>query len=189
MTQNHRVFTKALYGFDHVVRSMPHSAWSNPSPCEGWSARDVVGHVIAVQSYVESLARGTEPTLNPYGTPGDLAGEHPMTAWSGARDSVLEAIDDPAVLQRSVQSFRAEETVDDFVGWNVVDTLAHTWDLARAGGLDDHLDDDLVAHALAHAEPMIEAMRQPPFFDGAVTVDVGASPAVRFLALLGRRVG
>ena len=187
MTENHRVFTKALYGFDHVVRCMPRAAWSNPSPCEEWSARDVVGHVIAVQGYVESLARGTEPTLNPYGTPGDLAGEHPMSSWSAARDAVLEAIDDPAVLQRTVQSFRAEETVDNFLAWNVVDTLAHTWDLARAGGLDDRLDDDLVAHALAQAEPMIEAMRQPPFFDGAVSVIDDASPAVQFLGLLGRR--
>ena len=188
MTSNQRTYTKALYGFDHVVRSVPASAWSNPSPCEGWSARDVLGHVIAVQGYVDSLARGVEPTLNPYGMPGDLAGDDPQAAWSTARESVLDAIDQPGVLERTVQTFRAEETIDHFLAWNVVDTLAHTWDLARACGLDDSLDGDLVAHAHSQAAPVVDAMRQPPFFSAPATVTDDSATA-QFLALLGRRVG
>lgn len=187
MTNNLRVYTKALYGFDHVVRSMPRAAWSSPSPCEGWTARDVLGHVIAVQSYLESLARGIEPTLNPYGMPGELVGSDPLRAWAAARESVLEAVDTPGVLDITVQSFRAEETIDNCLAWNVVDTLTHTWDLARAGDLDDHLDDDLVAHATAQAQPVIETMRQPPFFSAAVIVTDDLSPTVQFLAMLGRR--
>ena len=187
MTENLRIYTKALYGFDHVVRMVPASAWSNQSPCEGWTARDVLGHVIAVQGYVESLARGVEPTLNPYGTPGDLAGSDPFRAWSVARESVLAALDAPGVLDHTVQTFRAEETVDNFLAWNVVDTLAHTWDLARAGRVADQLDDDLVAHATEQATPVIAAMRQPPFHSADVVVTSDPSPTAQFLALLGRR--
>ena len=186
MSDFQRVYVKALYGFDHVVRMVPDSAWSNPSPCEGWTARDVVGHVIAVQGYIESLARGVEPTLNPYGVPGDLAGDDPFGAWSAARGSVLAAIDGPGVLDRTVQTFRAQETIDTFLAWNVVDTLAHTWDLARAAGVDDRLDDDLVGHATGQAAPVIDHMRQPPFFGEAATPN-DPSPAARFLAMLGRR--
>jgi uncharacterized protein (TIGR03086 family) len=187
MSDNRRIYTKALYGFDHVVRLVPGSAWSNPSPCEDWTARDVLGHVIAVQGYVESLARGVEPTLNPYGLPGELAGDDPLRAWAAARESVLEAIDVPGVLEHAVQTFRAEETVDNFLAWNVVDTVAHTWDLARAGGVDDHLDDDLIAHATAQAGPVIEAMRVPPFFSAEVVIPSDPSPTAQFLAMLGRR--
>jgi uncharacterized protein (TIGR03086 family) len=187
MSNNLRVYTKAVDGFDHVVRSMPDAMWSSPSPCEGWTARDVLGHVIAVQSYVESLARGIEPTLNPYGMPGELVEGDPLRAWSAARESVLEAVDAPGVLDNTVQTFRAEETIDNVLAWNVVDTLAHTWDLARAGGVDDHLDDDLVAHATAQAQPVIEAMRQPPFFGAAVIATDDPSPTAQFLAMLGRR--
>jgi uncharacterized protein (TIGR03086 family) len=187
MSDNARIYVKTLYGFDHVVRSVPAAAWSNPSPCEGWSARDVLGHVIAVQGYVESLARGVAPTMNPYGTPGDLAGDDPLRAWSTARESVLAAIDGPGVLDHTVQTFRAEETIDNFLAWNVVDTLAHTWDLARAAGVDDHLDDDLVAHATTQAAPAIESMRQPPFFSSEVVTTSDPSPAAQFLAMLGRR--
>ncbi len=91
------------------------------------------------------------------------------------------------MLDQTVQTFRAEETIDNFLAWNVVDTLAHTWDLARATGLDEHLDDDLVVHATAQAAPVIEAMRQPPFFNSEVFTN-DPSPTVQFLAMLGRRV-
>ena len=187
MSNNLRVYTKAVDGFDHVVRSMPDAMWSSPSPCEGWTARDVLGHVIAVQSYVESLARGIEPTLNPYGMPGELVEGDPLRAWSAARESVLEAVDWAVSYARE----RADEVEfsaeDNVLAWNVVDTLAHTWDLARAGGVDDHLDDDLVAHATAQAQPVIEAMRQPPFFGAAVIATDDPSPTAQFLAMLGRR--
>ncbi len=182
-----RVYVKTLYGFDHVVRMVPDDAWSNPSPCDGWTGRDVVGHVIAVQAYVESLIRGTDPPMNPYGTPGDNAGDDPLATWSAIRESVLAAIDQPDVLHRVVQTFRALEPMDEFLAWNVVDTLAHTWDLARAAGVDDGLDEDLVAHATAQAAPRIEAMRQPPFFSGDIVTSDDPSPQAQFLAMLGRR--
>lgn len=188
MTDSLRVYTKAVSAFDHVVRMVPSTAWSNPSPCEGWSARDVLGHVIAVQGYIESLARGVAPTLNPYGTPGDLVGDDPWRAWSAARESVLDALGAPGVLDHVVQTFRAEETIDSALAWNVVDTLAHTWDLARATGVDEHLDDDLIVHATAQAGPKIEGMRQPPFFSSELVVTNDPSPTIQFLAMLGRRV-
>ena len=31
--------------FTEHVRAVPVAAWDNPSPCEGWTARDVVGHL------------------------------------------------------------------------------------------------------------------------------------------------
>jgi hypothetical protein len=86
-----------------------------------------------------------------------------------------------------VQTFRAEETIDSLLAWNVVDTLAHTWDVARATGLDDHLDDDLVAHATAQATPVIASMRHPPFFSPDAVITDDPSPSVQFLAVLGRR--
>jgi uncharacterized protein (TIGR03086 family) len=189
MSDNLRIFVKTLDGFDRTVRAVPAGAWSNPSPCEGWTAKDVLGHVIAVQAYIESLARGVDPWLNPYGTPGDLAGDDPVATWSAARNTLLAAIDGPGVLEHTVQTFRAQETIDNFLAWNVVDTLAHTWDLARAAGLNDRLDDDLVAHAITQAAPVIQGMRQPPFFSADEVTTNDSSPTGQFLAMLGRRTG
>ncbi len=186
MSANLRAYTKALYRFDHVVRLVPDGAWTNPSPCEGWTAGDIVGHVIAVQRYIESLVKGTAPTLNPYESPGRFAGSNPVAAWESTVDDVLAALDQPAVINRVVQTFRAEEPIDAGIGWNVVDTLTHTWDLARAAGVDDRLDANLVDHALREALPMIENMRHPPFFGDAVDDRCDADPQTRLLCMLGR---
>jgi Mycothiol maleylpyruvate isomerase N-terminal domain len=32
--------------FTRRVEAVPDGAWDNPAPCEGWVARDVVGHLV-----------------------------------------------------------------------------------------------------------------------------------------------
>ena len=186
MSDNLRAYTKALYGFDHVVRLIPSDGWDQPTPCEGWTARDVVGHVVAVQRYIESLIADRAPTLNPYESPGAIAGGDPAATWSHTRDDLLGAMDAPGVLHRTVQSFRGPESVDSAIGWNVVDTLTHAWDLARSAGVDDRLDPVSVRHALSMAAPMITHMRHPPFFGPAASVGDDADPQATLLAMLGR---
>jgi uncharacterized protein (TIGR03086 family) len=146
----------------------------------------VVGHVIAVQRYIEALVRGVPPEVNPYETPGEIAGHEPGVAWAAVRDEVLALLDEPGVIRRSVHTFRGDESVDEQLGWNVVDTLTHAWDLARAAGVDDRLDPGSVAHALAQAEPVVEHMRHPHLFGSGVEAHQDADPQTRLLALLGR---
>ena len=35
--------------FTETAQRVPDDAWDNPAPCEGWVARDVVGHMIATE--------------------------------------------------------------------------------------------------------------------------------------------
>lgn len=186
MSHNLRVYTKALYWFDHTLRIVPDDAWSNPTPCPEWDVRDVVGHVIAVQRYIESLATGGAPPLDPYDAPGRHAGDDPVAAWAAVSDDLLAALDRPGVIGGVVRTFRGDEPLDRQLGWNVVDTLGHAWDIARGAGVDDRLEPSLVAHAAATAAPVIDAMRQPPFFAASEPAADGADAQERFLALLGR---
>jgi uncharacterized protein (TIGR03083 family) len=39
-------FVRALEGFEAVLAGVAPGRWSAPSPCAGWSAADVAGHVI-----------------------------------------------------------------------------------------------------------------------------------------------
>ena len=186
MSAHLRTYTRALYGFDHVVRLVPAGGWDAPSPCEGWTARDVVGHVIGVQRYVETLARSTQPTVNPWEDPGVIAGDDPVATWNRLRDDVLESLDHPGVIRRVVETFRGEETVDEALAWNVVDTLAHTWDLACAAGADTQLDPDLVDHALAETAAISQPLRDAGWFGAQVRTGPDATPLQRFLAACGR---
>lgn len=187
MSENLRWYTKALYGFDHVVRLAPADGWDRRSPCEGWTARHVVGHVTGVQRYLEALVRGQKPRVNPMVDPHLIAGDDPAAAWASARDSMLETLDHSGVLHRVVTSFRGEEEVDDLIGFNVIDTTVHAWDLARAFGVDDRLDPGLVQRATALALPVVDAMRSPMLFGDRVEPSDPSDPQAVLLAATGRR--
>ena len=53
--------------------------------------------------------------------------------------------------------------VDTFLGIIVLDALTHTWDLARATGLDDTLDPELVSIAFERIRPLDAAIRGANF--------------------------
>src|SRR5678815_1363785 len=104
VTENLRWYTKAIYGMDHVVRLAPAGAWDNASPCEGWTARHVIGHVIAVQRAHEALVEGRRRPMNVMVDTDAHAGDDPARTWADARDAVLAALDRPGVLRRVVKS-------------------------------------------------------------------------------------
>jgi uncharacterized protein (TIGR03086 family) len=187
MSDNLRWYTKALYGFDHVVRLAPADRWDAPAPsCPGWTARHVVGHVVAIQRSIEALAIGGTSTMNPMVDPQRHAGPDPAATWAATRDAVLEALDRPDVLGRTVTTFRGEETIDHALGQNLADTTLHAWDLARALGVDDRLDPGLVARIDAMLRPVIDAMRGPMRYGPAVPLAEPAGAQARLLALAGR---
>jgi uncharacterized protein (TIGR03086 family) len=68
------------------------------------------------------------------------------------------------------------------------DVLVHTWDLARAAGLDEKLNQDAVAHAFEGMKPMDANIRVPGFFGPKVEPPPGADLQTQFLSFLGRKV-
>ena len=46
MSENLRAYTRALYAMDAVAARVADDQWDAKSPCDEWSAREVLGHVI-----------------------------------------------------------------------------------------------------------------------------------------------
>lgn len=67
------------------------------------------------------------------------------------------------------------------------DTLIHTWDLARATGQDDRLDDAAVAAATEFLPPLDDAIRRPEGFGPKIEAPQGADAQTTLLAFVGRR--
>jgi uncharacterized protein (TIGR03086 family) len=71
------------------------------------------------------------------------------------------------------------------------DVLIHTWDLARAAGLDETLDAGEVARGAAEVDAMPpevdEAMRSSGHYGPRVAVPDDADAQTRLLAFMGRR--
>jgi uncharacterized protein (TIGR03083 family) len=49
-------FVRALDGFEAVLAGVAPDRWEAPSPCQGWCAADVAGHVIGDLRAVEEFA-------------------------------------------------------------------------------------------------------------------------------------
>jgi uncharacterized protein (TIGR03086 family) len=171
---------------DHVVRLMKPQQWMNATPCENWSAKHVIGHVIAIQKRNRGLITDNPVDLNPFENPDQYAGDDPHATWTEILDSVLEALDHPGLLDKVVNGYAGPTTVDNMIGFNIGDTTVHAWDLARSAGVDDHLDPVLVARVLANIEPRIDMMRGAGFFGPAGDAGGKTDAQSRLLAMVGR---
>ncbi|MGL5816273.1 MAG: TIGR03086 family metal-binding protein [Phycicoccus sp.] len=164
---------------------------SLPTPCAGWDLRRLLDHMTTENLGFAAAAhgRGDDPAV----WVGDLGRADPVADYVAATDALLEAFAEPGVLQRSFalplltreQEFPGEQAVM----MQLVDSVAHTWDLARTLRLALTVDDEIVEPVLALCEqlPDDESRRAPGApFGPAVPVPRDAPPLDRVVALLGR---
>jgi uncharacterized protein (TIGR03086 family) len=129
-------------------------AWDAPSPCEGWTAGDVIDHVIA--NYVR-LAGGAGTQV---AHTGDRAKD-----WINARDGLLAAASGEGGLDTPVMGPMGEMALGRVLAAFVTtDTLVHTWDIARAVGADELLDEELCRRSYERSLPADEMLRVPGMF-------------------------
>jgi uncharacterized protein (TIGR03086 family) len=189
MSENLRLFTKALYGFDHVARLVPAKAWDRKSPCADWIGRDVAGHVIGAIKVTDAHTRSRKINMKTMADYRKTAGEDPYATFVKVRDSTLEALDHPGVLAKREQTWFGEQTIDEFIRLMAADITVHTWDLARTAKVDERLDPALCKAALATYKPFPKAMlRQPGVFGAALKSEPGADIQTKLLHFAGRTV-
>jgi uncharacterized protein (TIGR03086 family) len=166
-----------------VLDAVPQDRWSAPSPCEGWTARDVVGHLIETQ---RDFLAGHGVDLGP--AP-DLQGD-PAGAWRDHAKRVEEAISDDELAGRGYDGHFGPTTVGAtlvrFYGW---DMLVHRWDVARAAGADAGFTEDELDRIERGADGFGAAL----YLDGVCRLGVEAPADAdregRVLARLGRSAG
>jgi len=167
-------------GFTDRVRGA--RSWDGPAPVAGWTARDVVRHL--TEWLPPFLAAGSDIRL----PAGPSVDDDPVAAWQTHRDAVQALLDDPATADRVLSNRHTGElpldrAIDQFY---TADVFMHTWDLARATGQDDRLDQDFCADLLAGMEPMEELIRSSGQFGPRVPVKEHADSQTRLLGFIGR---
>ena len=190
MTEIAARFEKVAAGFTARAEAVPGDAWERPAPCEGWVARDVVRHLVEWLPGPGFLLGTFDVETGPIPS----VETDPAAAWAVVRDAIQRALDDPAIAERVEDCgppgrLSLEAAVDMTC---TPDVLIHTWDLARATGLDERLDPDEVRRQLAGIEALPpevdEAMRSSGHYGPRVAVADGADEQTRLLAFMGREV-
>lgn len=182
MSQNSRNYIKALYGMDAVVQRVPEDRWDAPTPCDGWTARDVVVHCIGVMNAVKTQVETAEMVMAEMPDVGDDL----LGAWNTARDETLEALDHAGVLARQGNYWIGPGTVDDLLEFALWDPLTHSWDLSTAVGIDAAGSDELAAAAMPVIDGMAPLLRQMGHLGDPIEVPANAGAMSRFLGLVGR---
>jgi len=194
MSENADRFARVSAGFLARIEDVPADAWDNPSPCPNWTACEVVAHVINEQRRILATLRQTEPKplygVAPAGMgviPSVAAEADLAAAWREIGAGLVEAIDDPACAEVHLPTPVGPMPFAQVAGALPEDVLIHTWDLARATGGDERLDQEAVAHVFEKFKPMDEALRQSWAFGPKVPPPLDADLQTEFLCFVGRR--
>ncbi len=164
-----------------IVEAVPDDAWSSRTPCEDWTARQLVGHLVDVHGRFQGLV-GRELVDHP------SVDDDPAGAWAAVRDQMQGDLEDP---ERAAEEYDGglgrssfERSVDGFVGFDLV---VHGWDLARATGQDDTIDPGEVERLQGMVDGMGDMMRSNGVIKEPVEPGPDASAQDRLLGALGRR--
>lgn len=167
--------------FGARVEATPDDQWTAQSPCPEWKARDVVAHVVGSQHAMTAAIEGTE--VEPIADDAD-----PKELWRRSMPKLKEALQTPGALEKLVPGPMGEMPIEFMLGRFLAnDVLVHTWDLARAVGGDERLDQDAVGHAFEGLKPVDAMLRRPGVFEEKVEPPEGADLQTSFLCFLGRR--
>jgi uncharacterized protein (TIGR03086 family) len=175
-------YARVTTQFTERVRAVPADAWDNPSPCQGWTARDVVGHLTEwIPAFFGS--QGVEFPLVP------SVQDDPVGAWETVQGTLAGALADPAIAARRIQTPFSTQSLAETVDMIVTgDVFTHTWDLSRATGQDETLDPEQLQRMIAGMGRIPEdALRADGMFGPRVEVPAGSDDQTRFLGYLGRR--
>lgn len=152
--------------------------WSAPSPCEDWTAADVVDHVVDTQRQFLS-GQGVDLGDRPTGSPEEVWAAH----LAAVRRKVTEEL-----AAREYDGFFGRTTIGatlhHFYGFDLV---VHGWDLGSANGRPTTFTDaDMDA-----MEAALEGFGDHAYDDGVfhrpVDVPADAPRQTRILARMGRR--
>jgi uncharacterized protein (TIGR03086 family) len=175
-------FDAAHRSLSAVLDGVPCAGWTNPSACEGWTARDVVGHLIATQRDFLS-GRGVD-----LGDAPDVALD-PAAAWRDHAKRVASAIGDDDLVATPYDSHFGPTTIGTtFEQFYVWDMVVHRWDVARAVGTDAGLSEAELDRISAGADSFGDALYMDGICRPAVPVPEDADRTSQVLARLGRRV-
>lgn len=171
-----------------VFQGVSADRWDAASPCAGWDARAVAGHLIGGAQMLATCAAGKP--FDHASLEGDLLGADPAASFRAAADESLAAFrNDPSLMGKPITMPFGQMPGGMLVGIFTTDAFAHAWDLAKATGQSTDLDPEFAEGVLAAARQFVtDDFRKPGFFDAATEAPAGASAADRLAAFLGRQV-
>jgi len=163
--------------FSAVVADAPD--WDGQSPCEGWTAADVLTHVVDTQRDFLTK-RGADL--------GSLPSADPVAQWGTHLEQVRGVVADEDFVTDEYDGHFGRTTVaDTMANFYGFDMLVHRWDLARAVGSDVTWTDAEMDALETNLEALSDNLYTEGVCKGPLEASTDAPRQERILARLGRR--
>jgi uncharacterized protein (TIGR03086 family) len=156
---------------------------SGTTTCPGWSVFDVMNHSIGVTLKFTEFASGA--TNRPRTPAGDLVGDRLGPALRMAADTSRTAWS-AADMSRACRLPFGTVSSETAAGINLVDVLAHGFDVGEFGDVAFSCQDEVWRTGLVVAQRLIGDDRDPLHYGAEVAVSDSAPTQRRFLGYLGR---
>jgi uncharacterized protein (TIGR03086 family) len=173
--------------FTAIITRLSDDDWERPTPCAGWTARDVLGHLATSTRVAISVMQGRPPVWPDVARPGDLVEGDPVGFWRG---TVVQARD----VLRNADLARAMETplgrtVADDLAIPVIDLYVHAWDLGLVAGVAVEIPAGVIEYAHAYIDPLPEELvrGEDRAFAPQIRLPASATPTEAFIAWTGRQ--
>jgi uncharacterized protein (TIGR03086 family) len=174
-----------------VLAAITPAGFAAPSPCTGWTVRQVGNHLVASLILLARAAEGE--TVDPADFDGhtmahsDRLGADPAAAFHAATQRSTAVFKLPDTLDRAYPFPPGPTPGVVLANLSLLESLVHGWDLARRAGLPYPADPAVVAAVRTFATQAVgDQQRQAGLF-AAVPVETTAEPITALLAHLGRR--
>ncbi|MFL6111629.1 MAG: TIGR03086 family metal-binding protein [Catenulispora sp.] len=194
MTDIRDMNTLAVRDSMDIVKQVQVTDLTRPTPCAGWTLADLLGHMTVQHRGFAAAARGDGAEMAHWRFA--AAGDDAVERYLAASEDVLAAfaaLGDDLEFVLDLPEFRIDPPrfpARLAIGFHVIDSVVHAWDVAAALGVRYDLRPELEATALriALAVPdadnrLLDGASFVPALDGA---DSG-SALDRVLRHLGRR--
>ena len=177
---------RAVTRFTVLVASIRDPSWGHPTPCAGWSVRQLVNHVAVEDLWAGELFAGR--TIADVGArfDGDQLGAVPAARFEESAQRALAAAGAPDALTRTVHLSFGDVPGAEYARQLFADHLVHAWDLATALGVPAALDPHDVRACLDWFTPQEGAYRSAGLIGPRPSVADDANPLTQLLASFGR---
>jgi uncharacterized protein (TIGR03086 family) len=172
--------------FARRLRLVGPDDWRRPTPCTEWDVRALVNHVVGGNVRYQLLLSGAATEQVEATRTVDHLGDDALASFVGTADVVVACFREDGALERVVHHATGDRTGRELLSMRILDAAIHGWDLARAIGADEGLDEDVVAFLLAYTAGLDLGPRQRAFGLADADGPRNAAPQDRLLHRLGR---
>ncbi len=160
---------------------------SQPSPCEGWTVRDVINHVTA-GGHMFALSAAGKPLPAMDGPVPDFLGDDPSGAFAQAASAAVAAFDEPGAMDREITLPFGAVPAPAALAIAFGDLLVHTWDIAQGTGNPAAIPAGLIDKAYGfYQQALTDDLRVPGVFGPTVEVAADAPAIDKLVAFAGRQ--